>query len=85
MIAAACVMTVRHGLGQTMQQEPKTRTFHSRIGGDWLKVERHNRADDPDLWHPSYVNLVSAYKPIVTKRGESWEVNFVSEVAEHLP
>jgi hypothetical protein len=67
---------------------PDNVAFRGRVAGEWLewlKVARHNGGESADLWHPCYTNIVSDYKPIVKKRGDKWEIEFVSEIAEKLP
>jgi hypothetical protein len=71
---------------QTMQQEPTARVFSSRIGGDWLRVERFNLKDDPDGFHPCYTEIRCAYKPVVTRQPDgTYLIQFVSEIAARLP
>jgi len=71
---------------QTFQREPASITISSRVGGDWLVIERHNERDSPDGFHPCYTALRSAYKPVVTRAADgSYRIQFVSEIAQDLP
>ena len=61
-------------------------TFTGGWHDEWLKVRRHNHPSAEERgFDPSYTNLVSDFKPIVTKRGDKWEIEFTSELTQGLP
>lgn len=84
-IVAGVLLYVALCHSQEMVQPPKSYCFHSRIGGYWLAVSRHNLKDDPNEFDPCYTNITSAYKPIVHKIGDQWTIEFTSDIAENLP
>ncbi len=58
--------------------------FTGGVAGEWLTVERHNiKSYDPRAFDPSYVDIVSDFKPILKKRADGkWTIEFVSELTE---
>ena len=61
-------------------------TFSGGWHDEWLKVQRHNHPSAEERgFDPSYVVVTSDFKPIVTKRGDKWEIQFTSSLTEHLP
>lgn len=76
-LALILALSVLSASGQQYVQEPKTFTY-SLTGEAWLTVHRINEANDKDLWHPSMTVVTSTYRPVVTKRGNVWEVTFRS-------
>ena len=47
-------------------KEPPYVDFAGGVAGNWLRVERHNtKAHDARGWDPSYVSIVSDYRPVV--------------------
>jgi hypothetical protein len=69
---------------QTVQQ-PMKYSFHSKYGGDWLTVARHNAKDAADPWDACYTNITSAYVPVVHHLPDGrYEVEFLSEIAKKI-
>ena len=61
-------------------------TFTGGWHDEWLKVQRHNHPSAEERgFDPSYVVVTSDFKPIVTQRGDKWEIQFTSSLTEHLP
>jgi hypothetical protein len=69
--------------------------FSGGVSGEWLEVRRYNLNDHANrAFDPSYVAIVSDFKPIVRKvvpdpsgtdGGGKWEITFMSEIAKDLP
>jgi hypothetical protein len=55
--------------------------FRPWDGTPWLTIARHG----DNAWHPSFVNILVDYKPIVRKVGNQYEITFTSEIAEDIP
>jgi hypothetical protein len=93
-IAALCgVLLAKLIFGQDVQaptalEKKDSMTFVWKFHEEhrpWLKVFQFDRKDAGNGYDPSYVYLVSDYKPMVKKVGGKWQITFTSEIAENLP
>jgi len=51
----------------------------------WLRIQRHDAIDEKRGFDPNYTDITCAFKPMVRKVGDQWEIQFISEIAEKQP